>query len=307
MIGTLILAANAREAVDQIVRAERHGVPAAWATMFGAGGGDMIPVFAAAASHTTDIKLGTAIVHTWGRHPVALAQEAIVLDQLSNGRFRLGIGSTTKFYVERLYGAVYEKSLTNLREYLITLRALLGEGSAEFEGEFVRTHARLGTKSAVPVMGAALGTRSFELCGEMSDGAISWMCPQRYLVDTAMPALQVGADRAGRARPPLVAHVPIAVNVDRDEAHALAREQLSMYAKVPNYQRMFAQAGHTIVSEYTPEVLDDLVVYGSGEQVAAGLRRWRSAGMDEIIAHPLVRNEAQREASFDAIAQAGRD
>lgn len=306
MIGVLILAGNAPEAVGQIVRAERHGVPAAWATMFGAGGGDMIPVFAAAASHTTKIYLGTAIVHTWGRHPVALAQESMVVDQLSNGRFRLGIGSTTKFYVERLYGARYEKPLTNLREYLITLRALLGGGSADFEGEFVRTHARLSTTSAVPVLGAALGTRSFEVCGELSDGAISWMCPQRYLVDTAIPALQAGADRAGRTRPALIAHVPVAVNADRDEAHALARDQLSMYARVPNYQRMFGEAGHTITGEYTAGLLDDLVVYGSPDQVTAGLRGWRAAGMTEIIAHPLVRagDEAQRDATFDAIARA---
>ncbi len=116
MFGVVIRGRNALEAVEQIEAAEAAGIEAVWATMFGAGGVDMIPVFAAAAARTARIKVGTAIVHTWSRHPVVLAQEAMAIDQIAPGRFRLGTGSSTRFYVERLYGMEYRKPLSNLGE-----------------------------------------------------------------------------------------------------------------------------------------------------------------------------------------------
>jgi F420-dependent oxidoreductase-like protein len=308
MFGVAIQAPDARAAIAQIERAEAAGVQAAWATMFGAGGGDMIPVFAAAASRTSHIRLGTAIVHTWGRHPVVLAQEAAAIDQIAPGRFRLGLGSTTKFFVERLYGQEYRSPLANLREYLQVVRALLHEGKAEFAGEHVRTRARLGLTADVPVLGAALRTRSFEVCGEVADGAISWMCPRRYIEHHAAPALARGAAAGQRDAPALVAHVPFAVGVDRAEAHARARQMLAMYANVPNYQAMFAQAGYEVAGAYGDDLLDDLVVHGSVTDVVAGLRAWLDAGATEVLAHPLVApgDAAGLDAALGALAEAGR-
>jgi F420-dependent oxidoreductase-like protein len=309
MYGVAIQAASASAAVAQIEAAERAGVEAAWATMGGAGGADMIPVFAAAAVRTARIRLGTAIAHTWGRTPVAFAQEAAAIDGLAPGRFRLGIGSTTAFFVERYYGRAYTRPLTNLREYLVTIRALLHEGAVEFSGEHVSVRARLAAPAPVPVMASALRPRSYALCGEASDGAISWMSPLSYLTATALPALRAGAERAGRPAPPLVAHVPIAVGADRAAARDLARTQLATYARVPNYQGMFALAGHDVSDGYPDALLDDLVLSGSEEEVAAGLRRWRAAGMGEVLAQPLVDprdREGSLGAAFAAVARAAR-
>jgi alkanesulfonate monooxygenase SsuD/methylene tetrahydromethanopterin reductase-like flavin-dependent oxidoreductase (luciferase family) len=114
------------------------------------------------------------------------------------------------------------------------------------------------------------------------------MSPLRYLLETALPAMDAGAATAERERPPLVAHVPIAVNVDVETARTRAREQLAMYARVPNYQGMFVAAGYDVSDGYSDELLDDLVVSGSAEEVAAGLHRWRDAGIDEVLAQPLV-------------------
>ena len=309
MYGVAIQAADPRAAVAQIVQAEQAGVQAAWATMGGAGGADMLPVFAAAAAQTERILLGTAIVHTWGRQPVAFAQETMAIEGLGPGRFRLGIGPTTAFYVERFYGVPYTRPLTNLREYLLTIRTLLHEGSVDFEGVHVSVKARINPHAPVPVMASALRPKSYQLCGELSDGAISWMSPLRYLVDTALPALQAGAAVAGRAAPPLVAHVPIAVNTDREAAHAMAREQLAMYARVPNYQGMFAAAGYDVTDGYGDDLLADLVVSGTEAEVVAGLRRWRDAGIGEILAQPLVDaddREGSIAAAFAAVAAAAR-
>ena len=288
MFGVAIQAPDARAAVEQIVQAEAAGVDAVWATMFGGGGGDMIPIYAAAAMRTVRVLMGTAIVHTWGRQPVTFAQESAALDELAPGRFRLGIGSTTAFFVERSYGMEYRKPLLNLREYLITVRALLHDGAVEFSGEHVSARARIARAAQVPVMAAALRPKSFALCGELSDGAISWMSPLKYLAETALPTMAEAAAAAGRATPPLVAHVPIAVTTDRGAARAMARAQLAMYARVPNYQGMFAMAGYEVDGEYPDDLLDDLVVSGTEAEVAAELRRWRDAGMGEILAHPLL-------------------
>ena len=308
MFGVAIQAPDARSAVEQIAQAEAAGVQAAWATMGGAGGADVLPVFAAAAARTERIHLGTAIVQTWSRHPVAFAQETMAIEELGPGRFRLGIGPTTAFFVERFYGAAYTKPLTHLREYLTVIRTLLHEGSVDFAGVHVRSRARIRPHRAVPVMASALRPKSYDLCGELSDGAISWMSPLRYLVATALPALQVGAARADREPPPLVAHVPIAVTTDREAARGMAREQLTMYAGVPNYQGMFGMAGYDVSEGYGDDLLDDLVVSGSEDEVAAGLQRWIEAGMGEVLAYPLLSEDrdASIAAAFAAVARAAR-
>jgi F420-dependent oxidoreductase-like protein len=309
MYGVAIQAGNAREAVEQIAQAEAAGIDSAWATMGGAGGVDMIPVYAAAAMRTEGILLGTAIVHTWPRHPIVLAQEAMAIEQLAPGRFRLGIGPTSAVLARRMYGLEYRKPLTNLREYLLTVRTLLHQGSVVFEGEHVTVRGQLRTPAPVPVMASALRPRSYELCGELADGAISWMSPQRYLVEVALPALQRGAERASRPAPPLVAHVPVAVTADREAVRALARTQLATYARVPNYQGMFNAAGYDVGEGYSDPLLDDLVVSGTESEVAAGLRRWRAAGIAEVLAHPLL-EPADREGSiaraFAAVGLAAR-
>ncbi len=309
MYGVAIQASDPSAAVAQVVQAEEAGVDAAWATMGGAGGADMLPVFAAAAAQTERILMGTAIVHTWGRQPVTFAQEVMAIDGLGPGRFRLGIGPTTAFFVERFYGVPYSKPLTNLREYLVTIRGLLADGSVDFQGVHVSSRARIRPYAPVPVMASALRPRSYRLCGELSDGAISWMSPLRYLSETALPALRAGADAADREAPPLVAHVPIAVTGDREAAHQMAREQLAMYARVPNYQGMFAAAGYDVSEGYGDDLLADLVVSGNESEVARGLQRWREAGIGEVLAQPLVAQhdrEGSVAAAFAAVAAAAR-
>src|SRR5688572_16739300 len=212
MIGTLIQASAAPQAVAQIIQAEQAGVPAIWATSGGIGGADLLPTWAAAAVKTERIVLGTAIVRTWPRHPIALAEEALAIEQLAPGRFRLGIGPTGETQAVQTYGANYRKPLTQVREYLIVLRSLLYDGEVDFVGEHVTARARIRTPVRTPLMASAAGLRAFELCGEVSDGAISWVAPKSYLVKQALPALRHGAEQAGRSVPPLIAHVPIVVN-----------------------------------------------------------------------------------------------
>ena len=103
-----------------------------------------------------------------------------------------------------------------------------------------------------------------------------------------------------------MAHVPVEVTTDRGAVRAMAREQLGMCARVSNYRGIFAAAGYDVTGGYTDELLDDLVVWGTEEQVTAGLQRWIEAGMGKVIAQPLhgPDREASRAAAFAAVARA---
>jgi len=309
MIGTLIQGSAAPQAVAQIIQAEQAGVPAIWATSGDIGGADLLPTWAAAAVQTERIVLGTAIVRTWPRHPVSLAEEALAIEQLAPGRFRLGIGPTGETQAVQTYGAHYRKPLTQVREYLTVLRALLHEGSVDFVGEHVTARSRIHTPVRIPLLASAAGLRAFELCGELSDGAISWVAPKRYLVEQALPALRQGAERAGWPAPPLIAHVAIAVDKDVGAARDLAREQLAPYARSVHFRGTWERAGLDPEEGYSDALLDDLIVYGSEAEVAAGLVHWIRDGMGEVLAHPLL-DQVDREGSlaraFAAVARAAR-
>jgi F420-dependent oxidoreductase-like protein len=307
IIGVSIQARDAADAVDQIKQAEDAGIQAAWSTIGGAGGGDAMTAFAAALTATERILLGTAIVQTWPRHAITMAQQAVALEALGPGRFRLGIGPGHKPPMTRNYGYEFDTPLTNLREYLIVLRALLWEGEVDFEGRHVTARSRIRTPVETPIMASALRPRSFEVCGELSDGAISWMCPKQYMVDEALPALRRGAEAASRKVPPMVIHVPIAVGDDRAAVRDLARAQLGGYAQTPFYAAMFERAGFSGASDGdSDELIDDLVVSGDEETVATELAAMVDAGMDEVLAAPLIDPDDREGSIARAFAAIGR-
>jgi F420-dependent oxidoreductase-like protein len=310
MYGVQIQAGDATSAIEQIRQAEQAGVEAAWGSGGVAGGTDALIVFAAAAVQTERIKLGTAIAHTWGRRPLTYAQEVAAIEQLAPGRFRLGIGPTTPPLAARQYGIEHKKPLTNLRENITAIRTLLREGQIDFTGEHVSVRARLAAAPLeTPVLGSALQPRTFEALGAIADGAISWMAPLRYLVEVALPAIQRGAEQAGREAPPIIAHVPTVMTTDRDEARTRARQQLSMYGQVVNYQNMWGAVGLDVSEGYGDDLLDDLVMSGSEEEVAASFRRYIDAGIGEVLAQPLPPTEGREEhtaAFFAAVARAAR-
>jgi F420-dependent oxidoreductase-like protein len=309
--GLLVTRPTPSAMLGLIVRAEEHGVPVAWSTVGGTNP-DAVTLFAAAATHTRQITLGTAIVPIYPRHPLALASQALVLAGLAPGRFRLGIGPSHRPTIEGTFGLPFVRPLAYLREYLAVLRQLLWEGQVDLAGELLTAHAALpaGTPPPrTPLLISALRAPAFRLAGEIADGAISWMCPLPYLVQTALPALRSGAAAAQRPAPPLIAHVPVAMHADRDAVRAAARQRLGTYGRLPFYARMFAEAGFPPAADGTmPAALfDELVVSGEPAQVAARLAEMRAAGMDELLVHlvPIADEAAEEVALFAALAMVG--
>ena len=299
-IGAAAMGGDSNAIVSRIEEMERLGISAAWLTTGGAGP-DGITLFAAAAARTESILFGTCITPTYPRHPITTVQQAAVVAQLAPGRFRLGLGPSHKVSIEPTYGIEFKAPLTNLKEYIEVVKSLLWKGEVDFDGTQYHAHSRLPGQPIpdVPVMASALRRRSFEVCGEVADGAISWVCPGTYLRDVALPAMQEGAKKAGRDTPPLIAHAPVCVHDKPDEARAAAKEQLAMYPRSPFYQQMFVASGHPEATsgEWSDGMVDDVVFIGDEEQVANRLKELLSWGATEIIAHPVLAGQ-DREASL---------
>jgi alkanesulfonate monooxygenase SsuD/methylene tetrahydromethanopterin reductase-like flavin-dependent oxidoreductase (luciferase family) len=304
-IGVVVQVPDPAEAVDLIVQAEAAGIAAAWMTT-GAVQADALTLFAAAAVRTRRILLGSAIIPTWPRNPLAIVQQVEAIEALAPGRLRLGIGPSTAAAM-RPFGVDFQAPLVQLREYLITLRTLLHEGSVDFNGRFVHAKARIGRPTQTPVLASALQEQAFALCGRFADGAISWVCPWRYIEQTALPALRRGASAAGRVAPPLVLHVPVCVSTDPAAVREAAQRQIGMYARFQFYQSMFADAGYPSAAEgLSQELIDDLVIYGDEATVAERLAARAAGGWGAVMAMPLIVGEDRRgsiERSFAAIAR----
>ena len=288
IIGVSVTAADAREAVDRIAHLEELGVGCAWLTSSG-GGGEAVTVLAGAAAVTEEIRLGTSIVQTWSRHPVALAQQVQVLDSLAPGRFRLGVGPSHRAGMISSFGADFRAPIGHLREYIHILRALMHTGAVEFEGRWYSANASIPAPMDVPIMASALRPGAFETCGELADGAISWVCPHFYLRDTAVPAMRRGAESAGRETPPLIAHAPVCVTDDLEAARNGVRARLGYFPSIPFYANMFAEAGFagTPESGWTDEMLDEVLIAGDEATVAERIQTVFEWGADELLATPI--------------------
>jgi F420-dependent oxidoreductase-like protein len=287
LIGVAVRGNTAPELLAMIEQAEQLGIHAAWMTT-GGSRPDSITVFAAAALRTQRIKLGTSIVPTYPRHPLVMVQQTQVVAQLAPGRFRLGVGPSHRPSMEAM-GLTFTAPLGHLREYVRILKALLQTGRVDIDGTYYKAHDAISAPLDVPVMASALQRGSFELCGEEADGAISWICPGVYLRDVALPAMQAGAERAGRAVPPLIAHAPVCVHEHADEVRGAVREQI-MNPRLPFYQRMLVAAGFPEAEQgtWSDRMVDAGVLWGDETQVEERLHELCAFGASEILATPVL-------------------
>ncbi|HEU4369846.1 MAG TPA: LLM class flavin-dependent oxidoreductase [Methylomirabilota bacterium] len=231
--------------VDLARLAESLGYDSVWVTH--GLGRDSFLVLAAYGAATTRLGLGNGVVPVYPRHPVAMAQAALTLAEVTGGRFRLGIGVSHRASMEAMLGLTIVEPLAVMREYVAVLRGALGAGAA-FEGKHYRVHWSLALPARPappPIYLAALGPKMCELAGEVADGAILWLCPPHYVRDVARPAVERGRRRAGKTLDgfDLVAAVPLAVTGEAEPARAAFRAELARYASLPFYRAMMETSG----------------------------------------------------------------
>lgn len=232
-------------AVDLVRTAERLGYESVWVTH--GLGRDSFLVLAAYGAATSRVGLGNGVVPIYPRHPVAMAQAALTLNEMTAGRFRLGIGVSHAASMQDMLGLRVVEPLAAMREYVAVLRGALGDGS-DFSGRHYRARWAMAVPrrpAAPPIYLAALSTKMLELAGEVADGVILWLCPPQYVREVAVPALTRGPRRAGRPLDgfEIVAAVPLAVTDDRAAALTAFRAELARYAALPFYRAMLDTAG----------------------------------------------------------------
>ena len=187
------------EIVDCIALAESLGYESAWVAE--GHGGDQFAILAAAAARTSRIRLGTSITSVFVRTAPTIAMAAASVDDISGGRFILGIGSSHKVQVEAEHGVSYAKPLTRVRETVAVIRDLLRDGRVQFRGETVKIERFdlwfAPRRPPPPVYVSAVFPKMIALCGEIADGIML----TRSTLDTAAGVreqLAEGARRAGR-------------------------------------------------------------------------------------------------------------
>src|SRR6266516_3050731 len=303
-VGLVIEARDVDTAINRIREAEHVGVRQAWMTQ-SLGMLDTLTLFAAMAAQTTRIRLGTSIVPVYPRHPLVMALQAATIDALALGRLRLGVGTSHRHVMENVYGLSMPSPLAYLREYVEVMRQGLWEGRVDYHGRFFKVVTSFPRQARIPLLISALGEKAFRLAGEIADGAISWVCPVPYLLDTALPALRAGAQAQHRPVPPLVAHIPVAMSTDEAAVQAAATTRISFYTKAPFYAHMFAAAGFPVAADGTgiAALVKALVVAGNEAQVEKRLRELIASGLDELMLMlvPVADEEREREQLMQVI------
>lgn len=296
-VGLVVAGGDTAQAVRDIIDAEAAGVRQIWTTQ-STPAPDTLTFFAAAAAQTRTIRLGTAIVPIYPRHPLAMAQQALALNDIAPGRIRLGVGPSHRPVMEGTYGLAMGSPMAYLREYVEILRGALWNGAVDHHGHYFNVVIKMPRKPEVPILISALRQKAFHLAGEITDGAISWLCPVSYLLDTALPTLREAAALRKHPAPPLVAHVLVALHNDRQKGLAVARQMLKRYVALPFYANMFADAGFPVASDgsVSDQLVDNLVISGDENAVAARLRELLTAGLDEVLAMSVpVENAASEQ------------
>ena len=137
--------------------------------------GDALTSLAVAVSAVADIRIGTAVVPTYPRHPLALAAQALTVQAATGNRLDLGIGTSHRAIIADQLGYSFHKPARHLREYLTALRPLLRGEVVDFHGETLTAAGRIDVPgaSAPALLVAALGPVMLRIAGELADGTIT--------------------------------------------------------------------------------------------------------------------------------------
>jgi F420-dependent oxidoreductase-like protein len=240
---------------------------------------DALTAAAIIGIETERIEIGTAVVPVQPRHPIALAQQALSVQAVCNGRLQLGLGVSHHWIIDEMLGLPYEHPAATMRAYLDVLdRALAGPGTVDVENEEFRVHNPLDITDVTPtpVLLAALGPMMLRLAGERTDGTILWMADERAIGEHIAPTITEAAVRAGRAAPRIVAGVPVCLCRDDEIDAAIARTNriLAEAEMSPNYQRLLDRGDARQVG--------DILAAGSESTIEKRLRAFADAGTTDV-------------------------
>jgi probable F420-dependent oxidoreductase len=313
---------TASEIVECVKLAEDLGYESAWVAE--GHGGDQFAILAACATATSRIRLGTSISSVFVRSAPTIAMAAATVDQLSNGRFVLGLGSSHKVQVEGEHGLSYARPIDRLRETVEVVRRLLRDGAVTFRGEVLQIPKFdfwfRPLRPSVPIYLSGLFQPMLEVCGELAQGVIlTWSTPD--FARSAAAHVATGARRAGRdpSEIEMTTLLGCAVGADVDEARRRLKPGVALYAGFfPRYYRLLAESGFAeavaaiktawdrgdregAVKLVPDALIDAVALAGPPERCRERLAAYREAGVGVPIVTPRVRDGGGAKAVSEAI------
>lgn len=292
---SLAAVAGRRKATLELAqRIEREGFSGIYCPSFG----DGLGLCEALAFATNEIYFGTSIANIYTRHPYDYAQTAALIHELSDGRFRFGIGISHAPTYERL-GLQTGKPLRDMRHFIDALKT-----AAQQAG------------TLPPIVLATLRKRMLQLAAEIGQGAVWANAARSHMTQSlsVLPAekLQDDAFFLGNM-------VPTCISDDRAAAAAVLRRVLTGYVRLPNYQNYWIEAGyedemiairqaianheHDKLTDLMPERwLQDVTLYGSVAEVREGIEAWYDSGIKTLIVVPSSARGNQMVAFEELIA-----
>jgi probable F420-dependent oxidoreductase len=298
--------AGARASIDICVRAEELGYTDVWTAEVGAV--DAFSPLAAVAVRTSRVRLGTGLVPVYTRPAALLAMSAASIQNLSGGRFVLGIGASSPAIVDGWMGLPFDRPVRRVQEYVLMLRDMLAGRKSDHDGDTARSHGfRLQTDvdAPVPIFVGALGPKMCRLAGSLADGVQFFlMTPDG--VRQALEQVREGAREAGRDPDGIEAFIrlPISLGEPEDLVRFMARRLLTGYATVPAYNASLARQGfHAEAAEiagawaanerdrataaYSDELLDATFLMGDPAEARTRIQEYRDAGITTPVLMPL--------------------
>jgi F420-dependent oxidoreductase-like protein len=321
---------NARKLVDLVQEAERLGVDSVWSAE--AWGSDAVTSLAFLAGLTSRIKLGTGIMQISARTPSMTAMTALSLNELSEGRFLLGLGASGPQVVEGLHGVAYAEPLARLRENVEILRLAFAGKKLEYHGRHYVLPRQGGEgkplrldhpPANIPIYLATLAPKSLEFTGAAADGWLGTSFSPDH-AGAHLDHIRRGAEQAGRQLSDIFlnAACTVAIGDNVEEMIDARRPGVAFQmgamgsAKTNFYNDAFKRAGYTDDAlaiqqlwlqgrrdEAARRVPDAMVTefgaIGTPAMVRARLQKYKDAGIQGLT----LRIDATGEAWMDALAE----
>jgi F420-dependent oxidoreductase-like protein len=281
------------DVVSEAKQAERDGFASYWApNIFGH---DALTALAIVGREVPRIEIGTSVVPTYPRHPIAIAQQSHTVNAASKGRLCLGIGLSHKVVVEGMLGLSYDKPVRHLREYLSVLMPLARCEKSNFVGETYTTKGSLYGVGSSPfsVVVAALGPQLLRVTGALADGTYTWCTGPNTLKKLTVPTINEAAKIAGRKAPRVIAALPVCVTNDVAKAKEFAAKAFVIYGQLPSYRAMLDHEGAA-----GPE---DIVIAGTAEQVKQRIADLGGVGVTDFAAVEFSSNPDEIAATRNAL------
>jgi len=320
-VGYWGLGVTAADQLRMSQEAERLGYDSVWASE--AYGSDAATVLAWLAAQTSTIGIGSAIFQLPARSPAMTAMTAATLDQLSGGRFRLGLGLSGPQVAEGWHGQRYAQPLARTRDYVAVVRMALARKRVEYHGDTYDLPLPGGPGKALkltigpaqqrlPIYLASIGPKNTALAAEIADGWMPFMLSPEHMGEFR-PHLEAGAARAGRSldEVDIAPMVSTQVSDDVEAARDAMRFMLALYvggmgSREQNFYNQlvrrygFEEAAAKVQELYLagrqgeamaalPEELIDLVsLCGPAGAVRERLAAFREAGVGTVIVAPVM-------------------